>query len=1222
MITYGRTIRRALAYVTLAVVFARLSSAPGLAQSSDCTTNDPGAPCFANNPDILGGEQARNLLRTDDLALLKKLPINSTIEDPRRLYQWSLNTTNSTLAPLRISQPGTPLRDDSIRTFTVAVGRMFNFGKDTIVASVATLNQRLFFMTAADGRSDVVRDQAIAAQIPIDMVMADFTGDGFADLLNAEKTIGGGTVLRVVTAKDVNPPRAGPFALRFGPEARLDPVYRMTVGDFNGDGRPEVAGLIDDNGAYSLGIYTVNPTTLTITRAASYPLNGEPLRVAAGRFGTLNYDQLAILGRSPTGGCCVVQAYDFAKGSLQPIPKGSTNQVSTNSRFFSGSFIPGAYQQVLSLAVVKQGSADKVNVGLLTFSRDGNLTPTLVGGLSTLTLNVACVHDMAVGNFNRQIKIDDKQQYDPRLNFAVAGTDCKSTAKVQVFTVDSIVDPKEGAKVTYTSPQTLSFSPGPVPSDTVFRIAAGDLQGRSIPVGPPEKLTITSHFQPDTILGVPPMHVDWIPPAGEEEPRILNVSVFPDTFNTRYDFAQTTGTQASRQSTTSYTSAYKAFTELKKSWGIPILGSVTTTLKAAAQNKHENTVANTYNTNKGQSFSLTARTVFDDLVAATESRLNIYTYPVLGQCVDQPGAQPLDHCPAGKAPLHIQFSSPDNVYYLSLVRGQALEWYQPVHEPGQIFSYPGSLAQLQADQPQQPTENGGTESSLQLLSPGNILWDSQSTQQVSITWTQGAGRNVSSSTVNTNSFDSSLTFAGESKASGFAGTAGFEYNTSKATSTLNESVDTYSESAGVLLSRGISGGPSTSTNYLYQGQAFIFGQKSPLGTIHNNIPQNTDVKAQGFLSVGYAANPLSTAPIRSGNFWRNAYEEPDVALNHPQRWLQNGQHVQFNCPIGFTSSFDRPCTPRAQAPTPANVAVALFYQMKGLFVTPGTTTDGPTTARATQGDTVTLRTRVYNYSLANMPADAQVRVQFYAQPWNATRGRFFSQPGNSDAFAPAVFIGEAELDPIPAFCGGAPPNPQEDPCTKSDAPRNWVFAQTRWDTSTVAANTDWVFWVVVWMERNGQKVAEIQDHGLTAIPDSPLHSLADVPIETYSNNLGFYNQVFHVGPRAGALQTPARSRHLKSRWENLPKGGALRVDQLLTLRASHHAMGTDLDNVMVLFYDGDPEQEGQLFDMEFNPHIEAKRNFVTRVPYAGHPHGRGSSDDHGRELGDSGVPVA
>src|SRR5262249_36252170 len=47
----------------------------------------------------------------------------------------------------------------------------------------------------------------------------------------------------------------------------------------------------------------------------------------------------------------------------------------------------------------------------------------------------------------------------------------------------------------------------------------------------------------------------------------------------------------------------------------------------------------------------------------------------------------------------------------------------------------------------------------------------------------------------------------------------------------------------------------------------------------------------------------------------------------------------------------------------------------------------------------------------------------------------------------------------------------------------------------------------------------------------------------------------------------------------------------------HHAVGADLDNVTVLFYDGDPEQGGKLFDMEQIPHIEANESFVTRVPY-------------------------
>src|SRR5262249_54997146 len=151
-------------------------------------------------------------------------------------------------------------------------------------------------------------------------------------------------------------------------------------------------------------------------------------------------------------------------------------------------------------------------------------------------------------------------------------------------------------------------------------------------------------------------------------------------------------TQASRKTTTSYSYAKKVSAEAKKTFGIPKISEISVTLKAAATVKHENTVADTYNTNQGQSFKLTAQTVFDDLVAATASQLNIYSYPVIGKCVEAPDSKAADGCPAGKAPLQAQFSGPDNVWYLELVEGRSLEWYQPVQEPGNIFSYPGSLS--------------------------------------------------------------------------------------------------------------------------------------------------------------------------------------------------------------------------------------------------------------------------------------------------------------------------------------------------------------------------------------------------------------------------------------------------------------------------------------------------------------------------------------------------
>lgn len=277
------------------------------------------------------------------------------------------------------------------------------------------------------------------------------------------------------------------------------------------------------------------------------------------------------------------------------------------------------------------------------------------------------------------------------------------------------------------------------------------------------------------------------------------------------------------------------------------------------------------------------------------------------------------------------------------------------------------------------------------------------------------------------------------------------------------------------------------------GQSFIFGQTAPVGTIQSDLSTDTTVQAQGYLTVAFASDILSTGTIQSGNWWKQAYTAaPDVALNHPQRWLQkeatgtNPQQVWFNCPAGFTSSQTSPrCTQIQQTPTPG--------------ITPG----GPQITTTTHGQTVTLQSRVYNYSLANMPVGATVHVQFYAQPWNSTIGQFQSQASNPNAFDPAVFIGEDQLARIPAFYGGS--QGDIDPCADDISPQNWVLAQTSCDIGTLSADTSWKFWVVVWIEQGGQLIREIGDHGLNSIPVNQLNSLADVPIEAYSNNLGFYN---------------------------------------------------------------------------------------------------------------------
>jgi hypothetical protein len=157
---------------------------------------------------------------------------------------------------------------------------------------------------------------------------------------------------------------------------------------------------------------------------------------------------------------------------------------------------------------------------------------------------------------------------------------------------------------------------------------------------------------------------------------------------------------------------------------------------------------------------------------------------------------------------------------------------------------------------------------------------------------------------------------------------------------------------------------------------------------------------------------------------------------------------------------------------------------------------------------------------------------------------------------------------------------------------NWEFAYATWDTSkgNIAPNSTWKFWVVVWAEYNGKLVEEIHDHGLTAAPTKQFNSLADVPIETYSNNLGFYNQVFTVFAPASSAGSPTQKKSLLTVSDvQLRSGSTTLRDLPVTLTATHSSSGADIRSILTLYYDGNPKGNGTLFDTQS----------IDRVPSSG-----------------------
>jgi hypothetical protein len=293
----------------------------------------------------------------------------------------------------------------------------------------------------------------------------------------------------------------------------------------------------------------------------------------------------------------------------------------------------------------------------------------------------------------------------------------------------------------------------------------------------------------------------------------------------------------------------------------------------------------------------------------------------------------------------------------------------------------------------------------------------------------------------------------------------------------------------------------------------------------DNTTVPADVQTFGALHTGHVVDIPS---VGCCGFWQAWYgKAPDVALNQPVHWKitpQGSDPGDGSCRIFNLGSSDLDCltlSPRLPPAYPQTIWLSAFHTMRGLFI--GGPSGGPQLQAATTGDQLLLQARVYNLSLAALPSHAQVRVRFMGMVWDSQQ--------NIPA-APSFQIGEQTItgDQLPPF--------------NSDTSHpNWTLVPQSFDTSGTNCggqscdNQDLVFWVVVWLEHaDGTLGSELPQHGLTSIPTTGEEFLAVAAREEpYSNNLGFYNQGFHIYPPLRRCKrrprSKARSAPRSPRWE-------------------------------------------------------------------------------------------
>ena len=471
---------------------------------------------------------------------------------------------------------------------------------------------------------------------------------------------------------------------------------------------------------------------------------------------------------------------------------------------------------------------------------------------------------------------------------------------------------------------------GPCP--TIMAITSADIDGDSYVLGDPVHVRATDAYIMDYVIQEPPKHIDYLPvdpahPEGDWE--VINISE-KSGFYVELSDSQSTTFKTTGKDTSNWSIGGSASVSAEGSitFGNMQIAGVKLSAESTSKLSYNcDSSEDSWNSQYGsQTVSFTGQTNMDDFIVFKMQDIDIWRYKILGFTVPDKTA------PNGY--VDIVLPGPKKSYNVGGMTQS--DWYQPVHQNGNILSYPSTEAKDFPPNLGSFTLPDGTEVNETMNAMSIYSWDGTS-KTLDVEWTSEAGYGCEKSYNHT--LGESEEIKTGVKAKGIIDGTSVVLKTNVDVSFNNENSwggketeeCTNSESKGIKINV-----PSSSSRD--QGYTFKSAVYVDSGT--------------GALKVAHAANPLGSGS--GSQWWTNQYNRlPDPALNLPNRFYPQGDDQ-------WILNTDN-----------KRMEMRGFFLRKG-EVNPVSGVHEILSGPPTDGDIVQLCARVYNFSLGRPTGEFNV----------------------------------------------------------------------------------------------------------------------------------------------------------------------------------------------------------------------------------------------------------